>query len=83
MNNTYLVKNIDGYPLLLPFADGTIIKLRPNGTYLWQGPNENANFLQEYVDAGKLDVWMFESDFTSQQLVRTERVWYEWLKEGF
>lgn len=81
--NTYIVKNIDDYPMLLEFQDNSRIKLRPGGLYVWQGPDENVDFLQDYVDAGKLSVWTFETDFTSQQLEKSPEILFDWLKEGF
>jgi hypothetical protein len=80
---TYVVKNIDDFPLILKFVDGSKVNLRPDRVYLWQGPEENTDFLQQYVDAGKLDVWTFEADFASRQFERRNVTLYQWQSEGF
>lgn len=83
--NTYVVKNIGDHPIVLEFEDNSSVKLRPNGKYLWQGPEDNLHFLQDYVDSGQLQAWTFEIDFTPQELEPRvmERVAINWLKEGF
>lgn len=81
--HTYIVKNIDDYPIVLEFTDGSSKKIRPHSLCIWQGPEENLDFLQDYVDAGKLDVWTFEVDFAARQMERKPLINFEWLKEGF
>lgn len=81
---TYVVKNVGEFPMELHFTDGTEMRLGPGKLWIWQGPEANLEFLQEYVDEGKLDVWTFEADWESKQLDPSQlAIAFDWQREGF
>jgi hypothetical protein len=78
---TYVVENKHTSPILLEFQNGTQTEVRPGGKYVWQGPVLDTRFLQDQVDAGVLDVWLFGCDGGTTHLAAAPpRVW---LAEGF
>ena len=84
VRHTYIVKNIYEDPILLEFTDGSNIRVRPGGVHVWQGPENNLNFLQEYVDEGQLEVSVFETDFTGFEVRPTLPLpKFDWQREGF
>jgi hypothetical protein len=80
---TYVVKNASESLLELHFTDDSKVKLSPGKLWIWQGSEDNLEFLQENVDAGNLEVWTFEADWDSEQLVSQVAINFEWQQEGF
>lgn len=81
--NTYVVKNTDNFPVLLRFPNGKKLRLRPNGLHIWQGLEQNLEFLQDHVNGGKLDVIVY---YGLGPLLRYSKLIMEpseWLREGF
>lgn len=80
MDHTYIVRNMEDFPISLSFTDGVVVKLNPGQVFSYTGSEMlNYSILQDMVDNSDVEVYCLTIPFLGG--CRDLKV--SWGKEGF